>query len=531
MPNPSYNPARMQSLRWVDGALLAVALLVGGLLRADRLGLAELTTDEAFSWRLSTYPPAEIVARTATDVHPPLYYIALAAWTSVWGDSPVALRGLSTILGLGAVLLAYLLCREVDRSARTTDAGDRVPLLGGAAAAAVLVAVHADQVSHSRHARMYGLGAVLAGLSAWMMLRALRSEKRSVAWWGAYAVTAAALCYTHYYGAFTVAAQILFASVVVAQRWRASGMRRRDVVGLALAVLGVAALYAPWLPVLWRQTTRVREDYWIRDIGVWDIAAALTRWATGLEWAPAWPVLVIVLFAAAAVWTLWRGDTGQRFLALQAVVPWLGALALSWLAGRTLFLERYLFFSQLALLVGLARAWRGLTFRWPKHVIAVTLGSLVGLGLAREVGGRPTVLPAAQDAARMLASSVGPGDLLCANSPRDLNVVRYYLRREGATTVALKCPASRAVGHLSQVSSMTPEDVVPDEAVWSGRWARVWRVRLHPPRKWRPEPPPPGWKSVFLRIFEGPAGTRLLLTTYEQEAGRPTGSALPAAAP
>jgi dolichyl-phosphate-mannose-protein mannosyltransferase len=500
----------MKALPRVDRAILAVALLVGAFLRADRLSLAELTTDEAFSWRLSTYPPAEIVARTATDVHPPLYYIALAAWTSVWGDSPVALRGLSMILGLAAVGLAYQLGREVDRH------GGREG--GGAAAAAVLVAVHADQVSHSRHARMYAMGAVLAGLSAWMMLRALRSERRALAWWAAYAVTAAALCYTHYYGAFSVAAQILFAGVVLARRGRASGRRRGDVLGLAVAALGVTVLYAPWLPVLWRQTTRVSDDYWIRDVGPWDIAAALMRWMTGLEWAPSLPVLVIALFAAAAVWALWRGDAGQRFLALQAVVPWLGALLLSWLAGRTLFLERYLFLSQLALLVGLARAWSGLRAAWPKRAIVAALGSVVGLGLAHEVGERPTVPPAAQEGARMLAGSVRPADLVCASSPRDLNVLRYYLLREGATAVRLQCPASRAVGHLSQVASITPGEILPDEDVWSASWGKVWRVRVNPPRKWRPEPPPPDWTLVFTRVFEGPASTRLLVTAYERAA-------------
>jgi hypothetical protein len=40
-------------------------------------------------------------------------------------------------------------------------------------------------------------------------------------------------------------------------------------------------------------------------------------------------------------------------------------------------------------------------------------------------------------------------------------------------------------------------------------------VRLHPPRKWRPEPPPAGWKLAFTRLFEGPSSTRLLVTMYE----------------
>ena len=490
---------------------LALALVVAAALRVDRLGLEELTTDEAFSWRMTTHAPSDIVARTATDVHPPLYYLALEAWTAVAGDSPAALRGLSMLLGLAAVVLAYLLYVEVDRFAES----DRRAGWWGAVAAALLVAVHADQVGHSRHVRMYALGIALAGLTAWLMLRALRSERRALAWWAAYAVSAAALCYTHYYGAFTVAAQLGFAGIFLVSRGRASGVDPREATGLLAAALLIAAVFAPWLTVLRRQTARVSEEYWIREAGSFDVAGALVRWATGLEWTPPWPVLTIVAFATAGAWVLWRGERGQKFLVLQAALPWAGALGLSWVSGRTLFLERYLVFSQLALLVLLARAWARLA-PWPRRATAAAFASVVALGLADEIGVRPTAQPSAQDGARLLARSVGAGDLVFANAPRDLNVVRYYLMREGAAGIEMKTPASRSIGHLSQVSSITADEIVGEESVWAGRWPRVWRVRVHPPRKWRPDPPPPEWALVFTRVFEGPAGTRLLVTAYQR---------------
>jgi hypothetical protein len=58
--------------------------------------------------------------------------------------------------------------------------------------------------------------------------------------------------------------------------------------------------------------------------------------------------------------------------------------------------------------------------------------------------------------------------------------------------------------------------IVDDARVWDGPWPRVWRVRVHPPRKWRPEPPPADWALVFTRLFEGPAATRLLVTEYQR---------------
>jgi hypothetical protein len=165
--------------------------------------------------------------------------------------------------------------------------------------------------------------------------------------------------------------------------------------------------------------------------------------------------------------------------------------------------------------VYLARGWTGLP-PWPRRAIAAGLGSFLALGLADEIGARPAAPPSAQDGARLLAQSVAAEDLVLANAPRDLNVVRYYLHREGADHIEMKCPASRSVGHLSQVSSITPREIVGEESVWAGPWRRVWRVRLHPPRKWRPDPPPADWALVFTRVFEGPAATRLLVTMYQR---------------
>jgi len=129
---------------------------------------------------------------------------------------------------------------------------------------------------------------------------------------------------------------------------------------------------------------------------------------------------------------------------------------------------------------------------------------------------RPVSPPSAQEGARLLARSVGVGDLVLANAPRDLNVVRYYLHREGADHIEMKTPASRSVGHLSQVSSITSEEIVEEDRVWAGAWPHVWRVRVHPPRKWRPDPPPSDWVPFFTRVFEGPAATRLLVIEYQR---------------
>ena len=343
----------------------------GGGLRVDRLGLEELSTDEAFSWRMTTHASADIVARTATDVHPPLYYLALEAWTAVAGDSLAALRALSMLLGLAVVVLAYLLYLEVDR-----HAGEASPRPGGwerwwPPSSSPSTPTRSDTAVTSG---CTAWGSRWPGSTAWLMLRALRSERRAGAWWAAYALAAAALCYTHYYGAFTVAAQMIGAAIVLAERGRASRSRPREVLGLLAAALAVAALFAPWLSVLRRQTARVSRDYWIREAGSDGVASGLVGWLTGFEWAPPLPAVTIVAFAAAGLWALARGDRGQRVPRPPGGAAMGGG---SWGSrGRPAARSSssaYLFFSQLALLVFLARAWAGLP-PWPRRATGAPAG-------------------------------------------------------------------------------------------------------------------------------------------------------------
>ena len=47
------------------------------------------------------------------DTHPPLYYVALKAWTGVTGSNEFALKFLTAILGLLAAPLMYVLARRL----------------------------------------------------------------------------------------------------------------------------------------------------------------------------------------------------------------------------------------------------------------------------------------------------------------------------------------------------------------------------------------------------------------------------------
>src|SRR5438132_662745 len=88
---------------------LGLALLVGGWLRVCHLDVSEITTDEAFSWRLIQFPLGELLSRVRDDAHPPFYYCLLKAWAVFWGDSLFSMRLLSALLGVAGIAAVWCL--------------------------------------------------------------------------------------------------------------------------------------------------------------------------------------------------------------------------------------------------------------------------------------------------------------------------------------------------------------------------------------------------------------------------------------
>jgi hypothetical protein len=471
-------------------AALAAMAAAGAAARLWRLAMPGLTSDEAFSWRLTTYGAGEIVRRTAADVHSPFFYFVLKAWLDVAGASPFALRLLSVLLGVGAIVAVYALVRE---------AGGGM----GALAAAFLVALHPLQVQQSRNARMYALGVLLAAATALLLLRALRAP--GAARWCAYGAAAALFVYTHYYALFTLAAQMVGALVI------SRGRRGTALRGLALAAGVALVLLAPWLPSLLAQARRVQEDYWIPPVGAGALAAAVLRWATGLPGgALAW--LGLAAWTALAAAALRRARDMSLFFLLQALLPWVLALALSTLGGRPLLLERFTVFAHVALcaLGGVALA---VLPRAAQAAAAAVLGAatLTGLfGFLREL---PDAPPAALQVARYLRRQQQPGDVVVVDSPRALNKLLFYGRQVDLLGLPLRTlPGVAGGGHYTHLGSLQPGERVED-VEQAAQGPRLWRASERP----HPVPPAPaGWTMGYARVFEGGEGSRYLLVRYDR---------------
>jgi 4-amino-4-deoxy-L-arabinose transferase-like glycosyltransferase len=252
---------RRAALLFRLGPGLALLLAVG--LRFYRLAGQSFWSDEGNSVALARAGLGEIAARTALDIHPPLYYWLLHAWMRVVGDSEVAVRCLSAAAGVLLVAVVYRL-------------GKRLLDPWAGLLAAVIAAVSPFQVYYAQEARMYALLALLGAVTVWATVELMGQERaapaaaghslgslpslhslrsrRTVAYGLLYMLAATLGLYTHY--AFPVVPLAANAAVFTLLLTKRKEMRvGRPAAGWLLLQIIPLALYAPWLPIAWRQLT------------------------------------------------------------------------------------------------------------------------------------------------------------------------------------------------------------------------------------------------------------------------------------
>lgn len=174
---------------WVLGALL-----VGLALRLVRLDYAPLWIDEATTAMWLAMPWGDMVRSIVTDVHPPLYFVILKAWSTVAGNSAWALRLPSALAsGLTVPLMAAAAGALAGRNA--------------ARWAAWLAALSPFVIHHGQEARMYAFVTALAAADFLLLVRFLSGTTRSLGW--LFVATTAALVACHYYAVFFVGGEVL----------------------------------------------------------------------------------------------------------------------------------------------------------------------------------------------------------------------------------------------------------------------------------------------------------------------------------
>jgi hypothetical protein len=325
-------PASPRSLHhhtrsWIPLALLVPIILAGAVLRGSGLGVPSLWFDEGYTaWAISL-PPHQLIRAIQVDTAPPLFYLLLKGWAAMAGRSEAALRSLSAMCSVGALLLCWLTARRLLR--------DRWATL----AATALAAGAYMPVAYAHEARFYAMMMLLAALDFYLVL--LVAERASLP-------RLALLCLSWIASLYTNNALLVYVAACAAAWLAAPGLvgRRRRIMQLA-AVGSLAALaFSPWVPSLLAQHRAIAANFWASPPSVHNLCDTACSLAgiSPYAWRPLRGVVFAVDSVVLAAWgtallLLPRARPTLAILGLMAAAPVLLLFVLS-RVGQPVFVDR-----------------------------------------------------------------------------------------------------------------------------------------------------------------------------------------------
>ncbi|MCH7641625.1 glycosyltransferase family 39 protein, partial [Patescibacteria group bacterium] len=122
------------------------------------------------------------------DNHPPLYYLDLKTWTSVFGYSELALRFHSVLYGVLTVLVTYLIAKKL-----VGGKNKLFPILSS-----LLLATSQIHIYYSHEARMYSMVAFLASLAFYSFLFLIEKKNNKNYYWVLFSFSITSLVFTDY---------------------------------------------------------------------------------------------------------------------------------------------------------------------------------------------------------------------------------------------------------------------------------------------------------------------------------------------
>lgn len=225
----------------LGGAVVLVVMVISGVLRTRYLH-GQFWMDEGLSVGISTHALFDIPHVLRHDGSPPLYYMLLHCWMSVFGSSEASTHAMSVVFALLTIPVGAWLAWSLF--------GRWAGLI-----ALVLFALNPFLTAYSEETRMYSLMALLGLLATAGFIHGFIYRRRR--YLILFAVSQTLMLYTHAWGIFFgVGAALAFALV-----WRASDQRRALLIDGLLTFGAAAVLYLPWLPTLLYQAAHTGSPW------------------------------------------------------------------------------------------------------------------------------------------------------------------------------------------------------------------------------------------------------------------------------
>lgn len=299
---------------------LKTILAIGIVIRVIGIWIPQLWYDENFTLILARLPFDRMIAATAGDVHPPLWYLIEWMWIRIFPDPmlvpPWTLRLPSMTFSILALYVFHLVMFEL-----------AIPQKIHIGAFA-LMAILPMQIWYAQEARMYALLELEVTLA---LLFALRSQ------WLALNITGAAMLYTQNYGVFYLACIFFAANIYKRDPFSLFGPNPvADVKYIARSMRAITLsfiAFIPWALVVMDQMSTISGRYWIQEQSIGDAINIVYK----LFWGSSMPSFALLsafmmTFMALSVGLLHMAH--ERHEANGAImVMAFGPLLLAWLAS------------------------------------------------------------------------------------------------------------------------------------------------------------------------------------------------------
>ena len=335
-----------KSVDYVQYLALGIISILALLVRAINITKSSIWHDEGFSVMLALRNPIQIWQGSARDVHPPFYYELLHCWMKLFGSSAIAVRSLSLMAGVLAVIVGFMVVKSISTK--------RAAIIS-----ALFLALAPIMVRYSQEARMYGLLTLLMLIALYAVINIVK--KPNQIWpYVLYTLSIGLGLYTHYFTALAVIS--LWFYLVLLQSPKKWQLNKTIFLSLKWWLANIVALllFLPWLGNMVAQLTRGQGLGWLGKTNIYSLGSALWQFVSFTDgkqlpmllW---WAVVIIVI--GASIYIVIKDESKQKFnllIVIYSLLPIFLALAVS--TFKPVFHERYFVFSAAGIFIILALA-------------------------------------------------------------------------------------------------------------------------------------------------------------------------------
>ncbi len=415
-----------------------------------------LWRDEAFSALLSEKNPLQIIVLSMQDTTPPLHYLLLHYWMLLFGQSEVALRGLSFIFHLLTVLVVFLIARKLIKSTI-------VQLL-----ITITVLLNPFLLQYAFEARAYALLAFFTVLTLYFVI----SKRFILA-----GIALACAVFTHDFALFTFIACAGWFLHMYRNR-----LKENIKEGTWFFGFSAVALFM-WGSIIFQQWVNVAHGFWIKPATFSLFLDAFQKFTTGSLPYQTQPMLytftLILCFFAFGYW-MWREQKEEQgnallLLSFVALVPVLITYFISALFAP-IYDDRYLIATTplLIILVGysLNRLFQANNKLKNLLVACVAVYILLLVQSSEQIVSKSTKAPINYAVSQVL-SKAHPNDIIISQSDLNFLETKWYISQSGSTIPVRVVSLDGKIPFYVGAILFESQDIIPQTPIG----VRVWEIK------------------------------------------------------